>query len=72
MKWLNNNFYFLFCSDLSDNEITSIQRNSDASRDNVSLLEVLGSNLRTINLQGNRIAAIEGNTFALNPNLKSL
>ena len=72
MKYLNTNFYFCFCSDLSDNEITSIHYNSDTTKDNVSLLEVLGSNLRTINLQGNRIAAIEDNTFALNPNLNSL
>ncbi len=72
MQYLNNNFYFCCCSDLSDNEITSIQHNSDTPGENVSLLEVLGSNLRTINLQGNRIAAIEENVFALNPNLKSL
>jgi len=38
----------------------------------VTLMEALGRNLKTINLRGNRITAIEDNTFLQNANLVEL
>ena len=38
----------------------------------INLMEALGRNLKTINLRGNRITAIEDNTFLQNPNLSEL
>jgi hypothetical protein len=38
----------------------------------INLMVALGRNLKTINLRGNRITAIEDNTFLPNPNLSEL
>lgn len=45
---------------------------SNPSVDSVTIIEALGRNLKTINLRGNRITAIEDNTFSQNPNLVTL
>ena len=79
---------FLHFRDLSENELTLIPRNGVSNvvlgtsigtimptgntLTNITLLEALGRHLKTINLRGNRITAIEDNTFLENPNLDTL
>ena len=75
---------FLHFRDLSENELTLIPRNGVSNvllgtsigtgntLTNITLIEALGRHLKTINLRGNRITAIEDNTFLENPNLDTL
>lgn len=70
--------------DLSENELSLLPGSGEEKTvigsaigivipsDNVTIMEVLGRNLRTIKLRGNLITAIEDNTFLLNPNLVTL
>ena len=74
--------------DLSENELLLIPRSgadnliigtaigikiSDGqSFGNITLMEALGPNLKTLNLRGNRITAIEDNTFLHNSNLEHI
>ena len=68
---------FIHFRDLSENELTLIPRNgailpTGNTLTNITLIEALGKNLKTINLRGNRITAVEDNTFLENPNLDTL
>ena len=48
------------------------QNPSSQSSPNVTFMEALGRNLKTLELRGNKITAIEDNTFLGNPNLITL
>ena len=74
--------------DLSENELLLIPRSgadnliigtaigmempTGKSFGNITLMEALGLNLKTLNLRGNRITAIEDNTFLHNSNLEAI